>query len=123
MRSRSADVHAGARRPGRRGDQGRTPRPRDDTRDWGLPVGTRNTAYFNSANRNKQSIGIDLQKPDGQRIVRELAAKCDVLVQNFKFGGIDKMGPGYETLKAINPCQVATPRAISPCGESAYRTR
>jgi crotonobetainyl-CoA:carnitine CoA-transferase CaiB-like acyl-CoA transferase len=90
----------------------------DDTRDWGLRVGTRNTAYFNSANRNKQSIGIDLQKPEGQRIVRELAAKCDVLVQNFKFGGIDKMGLGYEALKAINPglvyCSITGYRSDGP---------
>ncbi|SOY70988.1 CaiB/BaiF CoA transferase family protein [Cupriavidus taiwanensis] len=90
----------------------------DDTRDWGLRVGTRNTAYFNSANRNKQSIGIDLQQPEGQRIVRELAAKCDVLVQNFKFGGIDKMGLGYEALKAINPglvyCSITGYRSNGP---------
>ncbi|SOZ39862.1 CaiB/BaiF CoA transferase family protein [Cupriavidus neocaledonicus] len=90
----------------------------DDTRDWGLRVGTRNTAYFNSANRNKQSIGIDLQQPEGQRIVRELAARCDVLVQNFKFGGIDKMGLGYEALKAINPglvyCSITGYRSNGP---------
>ncbi|PZX26797.1 putative Formyl-CoA transferase; caiB/baiF CoA-transferase family [Cupriavidus phytorum] len=90
----------------------------DDTRDWGLRVGTRNTAYFNSANRNKQSIGIDLQQREGQRIVRELAAKCDVLVQNFKFGGIDKMGLGYEALKAINPglvyCSITGYRSNGP---------
>ncbi|SPA40812.1 putative Formyl-CoA transferase; caiB/baiF CoA-transferase family [Cupriavidus taiwanensis] len=90
----------------------------DDTRDWGLRVGTRNTAYFNSANRNKQSIGIDLQQPEGQRIVRELAAKCDVLVQNFKFGGIEKMGLGYEALKAINPglvyCSITGYRSNGP---------
>lgn len=90
----------------------------DDTRDWGLRVGSRNTAYFNSANRNKQSIGIDLQQPEGQRIVRELAAKCDVLVQNFKFGGIDKMGLGYEALKAINPglvyCSITGYRSNGP---------
>jgi len=75
----------------------------DDTRDWGLRIGSRNTAYFNSANRNKQSIGVDLQTPEGQRIVRELAARSDVVVQNFKFGGIDRMGLGYEDLKAVNP--------------------
>jgi crotonobetainyl-CoA:carnitine CoA-transferase CaiB-like acyl-CoA transferase len=90
----------------------------DDTRDWGLRVGTRNTAYFNSANRNKQSIGVDLQQPEGQRIVRELAARCDVLVQNFKFGGIDKMGLGYEALKSINPglvyCSITGYRSNGP---------
>jgi crotonobetainyl-CoA:carnitine CoA-transferase CaiB-like acyl-CoA transferase len=87
----------------------------DDTRDWGLRVGSRNTAYFNSANRNKQSVGVDLQKPEGQQLVRELAAQCDVLIQNFKFGGIDKMGLGYEQLKAINP-------GLVYCSITGYRT-
>ncbi|MGO4395536.1 CaiB/BaiF CoA transferase family protein [Variovorax sp. M-6] len=75
----------------------------DDTRDWGLRVGNTETAYFNSVNRNKRSIGIDLQTPEGQEIVRELAKKSDVLIQNFKFGGIDKLGLGYEALREINP--------------------
>ena len=90
----------------------------DDTRDWGLRVGERNTAYFNSANRNKQSVGVDLQKPEGQRIVRELAARSDVLIQNFKFGGIERMGLGYEDLKALNPglvyCSIAGYRSDGP---------
>ncbi|MBO9645953.1 MAG: CoA transferase [Pseudacidovorax sp.] len=75
----------------------------DDTRDWGLRVGARNTSYFNSANRNKRSIGIDLGTAEGQQLARELAAKCDVLIQNFKFGGIEKMGLGYDDLRAISP--------------------
>ncbi|NDZ14896.1 CoA transferase [Variovorax sp. WS11] len=87
----------------------------DDTRDWGLRVGSRNTAYFNSANRNKQSVGVDLQKPEGQRLVRELAAKSDVVIQNFKFGGIAKMGLDYESLKPINP-------ALVYCSITGYRT-
>lgn len=87
----------------------------DDTRDWGLRVGSRNTAYFNSANRNKQSVGVDLQKPEGQRLVRELAAKSDVVIQNFKFGGIAKMGLDYESVKAINP-------AVVYCSITGYRT-
>ncbi|MGR4871298.1 CaiB/BaiF CoA transferase family protein [Variovorax sp. LARHSF232] len=87
----------------------------DDTRDWGLRVGSRNTAYFNSANRNKQSVGVDLQKPEGQRLVRELAAKSDVVIQNFKFGGIAKMGLDYESLKAINP-------GLVYCSITGYRT-
>lgn len=87
----------------------------DDTRDWGIRVGTRNTAYFNSANRNKQSVGVDLQKPEGQRIVRELAAKSDVVIQNFKFGGIAKMGLDYESVKAINP-------GVVYCSITGYRT-
>ncbi|MEJ8857492.1 CaiB/BaiF CoA-transferase family protein [Variovorax robiniae] len=87
----------------------------DDTRDWGIRVGSRNTAYFNSANRNKQSVGVDLQKPEGQKLVRELAAKSDVVIQNFKFGGIAKMGLDYESLKAINP-------GLVYCSITGYRT-
>ncbi|WP_399685953.1 CaiB/BaiF CoA transferase family protein [Xenophilus sp.] len=87
----------------------------DDTRDWGIRVGARNTAYFNSANRNKQSVGVDLQKPEGQRIVRELATKSDVVIQNFKFGGIAKMGLDYESVKAINP-------GVVYCSITGYRT-
>ena len=75
----------------------------DDTRDWGVRVGSTNTAYFNSANRNKRAICLDLQTSEGQRIARDLAAKADVVVQNFKLGGVDKLGLGYETLKALNP--------------------
>jgi crotonobetainyl-CoA:carnitine CoA-transferase CaiB-like acyl-CoA transferase len=75
----------------------------DDTRDWGLRVGKTETAYFNSVNRNKRSVAIDLQTPEGQQIVRELVKKSDVLIQNFKYGGIDKLGLGYEALREINP--------------------
>lgn len=75
----------------------------DDTRDWGVRVGKTETAYFNSVNRNKRSVTLDLQTPEGQQIARELAKTCDVLIQNFKFGGIDKLGLGYEALSAANP--------------------
>lgn len=87
----------------------------DDTRDWGIRVGSRNTSYFNAANRNKQSVGLDLQTAEGQRIARELAAKSDVVIQNFKFGGIAKMGLDYESLKAINP-------GLVYCSITGYRT-
>ena len=75
----------------------------DDTRDWGVRVGSTETAYFNSVNRNKRSVSLDLQTAEGQQIVRELVKKSDVLIQNFKFGGIDKLGLGYEALRQINP--------------------
>lgn len=75
----------------------------DDTRDWGVRVGTRNTSYFNSANRNKRSITLDLQSEAGLQVARELAAQCDVVVQNFKVGGAEKLGLGYEQLSALNP--------------------
>ena len=79
------------------------PKRGDDTRDWGLRVGKTETAYFNSMNRNKRSITVDLQTAEGQRLVRELARPCDVVVQNFKFGGAEKMGLGYEQVKAVKP--------------------
>lgn len=95
----------------------------DDTRDWGVRVGSRNTSYFNSANRNKRSVTLDLQHPQGVAIAKELAAKCDVVIQNFKVGGAEKLGLGYEDLKAINPrlvyCSISgyarfTPEAQRP---------
>lgn len=87
------------------------PRRGDDTRDWGTPIGSTQTAYFNSVNRNKRSVTIDLQKPEGVALVRQLAEVSDVVVQNFKHGGADKLGVGYEQLRAINPrliyCSIA----------------
>lgn len=79
------------------------PRRGDDTRDWGLRVGHTETAYFNSMNRNKRSVTVDLQSADGQQLVRELARQCDVVIQNFKFGGAEKLGLGYGQLKALKP--------------------
>lgn len=75
----------------------------DDTRDWGLRIGQTETAYFNSVNRNKRSITLDLQTPEGQRMARDLAKTCDVVIQNFKFGGMEKLGLGYEQLSRENP--------------------
>ncbi|MBN9468338.1 MAG: CoA transferase [Bosea sp.] len=83
----------------------------DDTRDWGIRVGGRNTCYFNSVNRNKRSVGVDLAQPEGLAIVRALAAKADVVIQNFKTGGADRLGLGYAALSAENPgliyCSIA----------------
>ncbi len=75
----------------------------DDTRDWGVRIGLTETAYFNSANRNKRSITLDLKSSEGQRLARELALQCDIVIQNFKVGGADRMGLGYEELSALNP--------------------
>ncbi|CAB3793357.1 Acetyl-CoA:oxalate CoA-transferase [Paraburkholderia caffeinitolerans] len=77
------------------------PQRGDDTRDWGLRVGSTQTSYFNSANRNKRSVTVDLQTAEGQQIVRDLAKQSDVVIQNFKFGGVEKMGLGYEQLKQV----------------------
>lgn len=89
----------------------------DDTRDWGFRLGppetekAANTCYFNSVNRNKRAIGVDLGKPEGLAIVRDLAAKSDVVIQNFKTGGADRLGLGYAALSALNPgliyCSIA----------------
>jgi crotonobetainyl-CoA:carnitine CoA-transferase CaiB-like acyl-CoA transferase len=82
----------------------------DDTRLWGPPYlkdrdgnDTRDAAYYLCANRNKKSVAIDFTKPDGQRLVRDLAARCDVLVENFKVGGLKQYGLDYDSLHAINP--------------------
>ena len=75
----------------------------DDTRDYGLRVGKTETTYFNSMNRNKRSITLDLQREEDRDTTRELVRQCDVVVQNFKAGGMAKMGLSYEDLKVIKP--------------------
>ncbi len=75
----------------------------DDTRDWGVRIGARNTSYFNSANRNKRSIALDLQDEAGLAVARRLAARADVVIENFKPGGADRLGLGYAALSASNP--------------------
>lgn len=75
----------------------------DDTRDWGLATGPGTTTYFDAVNRNKRSIGLDLSKESGVALARELARSSDVLIQNFKHGGADKLGLGYARLSAENP--------------------
>jgi crotonobetainyl-CoA:carnitine CoA-transferase CaiB-like acyl-CoA transferase len=80
----------------------------DDTRGWGPPFltnpdGTRgDAAYFQSANRGKLSVCIDMAKPDGQRLLRDLAARSDIVIENFKVGGLKKYGLDYENLKPLN---------------------
>ncbi len=82
----------------------------DDTRTWGPPYvkdgegeETSESSYYACTNRNKKSVTIDITKPEGQRMVRELAAKSDVLFENFKFGGLRQYGLDYESLSEINP--------------------
>lgn len=75
----------------------------DDTRDWGLRVGSTETAYFNSMNRNKRSLAVDLQTAEGRALALSLVPKADVLIQNFKFGGMEKLGLGFEALRERNP--------------------
>jgi crotonobetainyl-CoA:carnitine CoA-transferase CaiB-like acyl-CoA transferase len=81
----------------------------DDTRGWGPPFiegadgEDLSAAYFHSCNRGKRSIEADFETPEGQEIVRGLAAHADVVVENFKVGGLRKYGLDYESLKAVNP--------------------
>ena len=82
----------------------------DDTRTWGPPYvqgadgqDTSESAYYLSANRNKRSITIDLQNPNGIALAKKLISKCDVLIENFKVGGLAKLGLGYEDIKKEFP--------------------
>lgn len=82
----------------------------DDTRHWGPPFlqdaegnATEHASYFTACNRNKRSITIDIAKPEGQEIIRKMALQSDILVENFKVGGLKHYGLDYESLKAINP--------------------
>ncbi len=82
----------------------------DDTRKWGPPylpgkdgAPTHESAYYLSSNRSKRSVGIDIARPEGQALTRRLLAGCDVLVENFKVGGLDKYGLGYESLRGDFP--------------------
>lgn len=86
------------------------PRTGDDTRHWGPPFlkdqagdNSSEAAYYLSANRNKQSLTLDFTQPEGQRIIRDLVERCDVLLENFKVGGLAAYGLDYDSLKAINP--------------------
>ena len=75
----------------------------DDTRSWGPPYSPTGATYFESVNRNKESVCLDLSNPEDLKLARELARRADVLVENFKPGGMAKLGLGYEQLAAENP--------------------
>jgi crotonobetainyl-CoA:carnitine CoA-transferase CaiB-like acyl-CoA transferase len=82
----------------------------DDTRGWGPPFAkdeagndTTEAAYYLTANRGKKSLTVDITKPEGQEVVRNLAAQSDVVLENFKVGGLAKYGLDYTSLAKINP--------------------
>jgi len=86
------------------------PNQGDDTRHWGPPFlknqqgeATTESAYFLSANRGKQSITVDIRQAQGQSIIHQLIASCDVLIENFKVGSLQKYHLDYASLAAINP--------------------
>ncbi|MCB1859272.1 MAG: CoA transferase [Gammaproteobacteria bacterium] len=79
----------------------------DDTRRWGPPFvsrgdGCRDAAYFHACNRGKRSISVDLRSPSGQSVVRRLAERSDVLIENFKVGGLASFGLDYQSLRELN---------------------
>jgi formyl-CoA transferase len=85
------------------------PKTGDDSRAFGPPwlkdasgKDTTESAYFASANRGKKSVTVNLSKPEGQDIVRSIAAQCDVLLENYKFGDLARYGLGYEDLRTVN---------------------
>jgi crotonobetainyl-CoA:carnitine CoA-transferase CaiB-like acyl-CoA transferase len=75
----------------------------DDTRTWGPPFQNGESVYFFCVNRNKRSLTLNLKHPQGQAILRELAARSDVLLENFKPGTLAKLGLDWEELRAVNP--------------------
>ena len=86
------------------------PKTGDDSRAFGPPWikdangrDTTESAYFTCANRGKKSITLNISKPEGQKIVRDLAAKCDVLLENYKYGDLARYGLAYDDLRKINP--------------------
>jgi crotonobetainyl-CoA:carnitine CoA-transferase CaiB-like acyl-CoA transferase len=84
------------------------PKAGDDTRRWGPPFvqfnnQAKQAAYFHCANRNKQSLAVDISQTQGQKIVKELITNADVVIENFKVGGLAKYGLDYQSVKALNP--------------------
>ncbi len=79
----------------------------DDTRRWGPPFieagGEKTAAYFHAANRGKRSITCDFRTSEGQEVVRRLVAEADVVIENFKVGGLEKYGLDYASLRQVNP--------------------
>ena len=98
----------------------------DDTRGWGPPFlkdksgrDTTDAGYFLAVNRGKRSIALDLADKDGQRIVRALAVRADIVLENFKTGTLEKFGLGYEDLRAVNPTLIHC--SITGFGQSGQR--
>jgi crotonobetainyl-CoA:carnitine CoA-transferase CaiB-like acyl-CoA transferase len=81
----------------------------DDTRGWGPPFVTDihgkawGAAYYHACNRGKRSVAVDFETDEGRAIIRQLAAECDVVIENFKVGGLKKYGLDHETLRTLNP--------------------
>ncbi|MGA2402545.1 MAG: CaiB/BaiF CoA-transferase family protein [Syntrophobacteraceae bacterium] len=79
------------------------PEAGDDTRHWGPPEAGGEAAYYLCLNRNKRSVTVNMKTPEGRDIIRQLALRSDVLIENYKVGTLAKMGLGYEELRKENP--------------------
>jgi crotonobetainyl-CoA:carnitine CoA-transferase CaiB-like acyl-CoA transferase len=82
----------------------------DDTRQWGPPFlkdaegnDTHQASYFTACNRNKRSVTIDMATPEGQALIKQMALQADIVVENFKVGGLKQYGLDHESLRALNP--------------------
>ena len=82
----------------------------DDTRQWGPPFlkdaqgnDTHQASYFTACNRNKRSVTIDMATPEGQALIKQMAQQADIVVENFKVGGLKQYGLDHESLRALNP--------------------
>ena len=93
----------------------------DDTRHWGPPFVGRESAYFLSVNRNKESLALDFKQPGARPIVDALLARADVLVENFRVGAMDRAGFGYDALRERHPRLIYC--AISGYGRTGPRAR
>ena len=91
----------------------------DDTRAWGPPFVGTESAYFLSVNRNKESLALDLKHPRARRVIDALVARADVLVENFRPGTMERLGLGYEAVRAQNPRAVYC--SISGFGQTGPR--
>jgi crotonobetainyl-CoA:carnitine CoA-transferase CaiB-like acyl-CoA transferase len=102
----------------------------DDTRHWGPPFlarddgqATQEASYFTACNRNKRSVTIDMSTADGQQLIRQMAEQADVLVENFKVGGLAQYGLDYASLRQLNPrliyCSVTGFGQTGPYAERA----
>lgn len=99
------------------------PKGGDDTRTWGPTFAAGESAYYLSANRNKRSVAVDISTPHGQRIIRDLAMHCDVVVENFKPGALERYGLDYESLRQLKAdliyCSISGYGRTSPLANRA----
>jgi crotonobetainyl-CoA:carnitine CoA-transferase CaiB-like acyl-CoA transferase len=94
----------------------------DDTRRWGPPFlddGSQDSAYYLCANRNKRSVAVNVADPEGAALIRRMVADCDIVIENFRVGGLARYGLDYPSLKAIKPdliyCSITGFGQDGPC--------